>query len=268
MATFRSQFAAASKTNQAVRVLEASARAQASSIAMLASVRSPNRVRIENDLIGVVTDVYRASAAMAVAHLSAQISVPRWKPRTVNAETLTTDYLSGLVSDIRKNLKSFWLGDLPDVDSLRSRVEHSAGVAAARGYTDALILASTELSKEHGFILRKVWRANWVDHTPCPLCAELDGTSVAMAASYESSSTLAIYGDLVGPPRHPRCMCWLVILVEGLENYNDKDDETGPEQEPTSVTTEDVQKMPAGFYNRIVRWLRTLKRRLRGGSGG
>lgn len=264
MATFRAQFTAAAKTNQAVRAVEASARMQAVSISMLAAAARVDKKETERSLVGVVADAYQASAALAVAHLSAQIGVPRWKPRTVDKTVRDSEYLQGLQDDVVRNLRLFWRGDIPHVKSLSSRVSHSAGVAAARGYTDAMISASRELSELHGFILRKVWRANFVNHTPCALCAELDGTSVAMDKDFPSSSTLAVYGDLLGPPRHPRCMCWLVVLVEGLENYEDPQDGSGSDSEPQSLTTDQIQKMKPAFYLRVVRWLRVLVRTLRG----
>lgn len=268
MPSFWAQFEAARKTNLSVRALEETSRRRIDQIFSEWSGGGHSDQSVRWALERVVRDSYRSSAAMALAHLSAQAGVPRWKPRRMTAEALRSAYLEGLLADVRRNLREYKASDHGDTARRRavSRIEHSAGVASSRGFTDAMVRGARELAEDHGFLVRKVWKANFVDHVPCELCAELDGNSVPLGKEFPTDNRLKVYGDLIGPPRHPRCQCWLVILIEGLENLDDDPTGTSENEEPTSMTTDEIKNLPAPFFLRVVRWLRTLVRSLRSGS--
>jgi len=265
MASFGEQFEASRKTNQAIRALEVSVRMRiAEAFADWVDGRHSDQ-SVRWAMEAIIRDAYRSAAAVGLAHLSAQAGVPRWKPTGMRVEVLRSAYLDGLLEDVRKNLREYKAGPHDDAARARfvSRIAHSAGVAASRGHTDALLRGARELVDTYGFVVRKVWRANFVNHVPCELCGALEGTEVGLGEEFPSDNRLKVYGDLKGPPRHPRCMCWLVILIEGLENYNDSTTEDSTTSERETLSTDEVQKMSPGFFVKIVHWLRKLVRTLR-----
>ena len=264
MASYLEQFEAARVTNLAVRGLEATSRKSVETIFLAAASGelSINELRVR--VLSQLRSSYRSSAALGLAHISRQIGVQRWQPVSLEPGVLNSDYLRSLVRDVGRNVRAFQSGeqDSQAKRDLLSRLSHSVGVAAARGYTDALIMAAVELEEDHGFILKKIWRANFDDHTPCPMCAELNGTSVPLNKEFKTDANrLKVYGDLKGPPRHPRCMCWLVILVDGLDTY--LDDIESPRSEPVQkLTTAEVREMEPSFFKKIVLWLRKFLHKL------
>ena len=270
MASFADQIEASRQSHLAVRALEAAVRQQVGAAFMdwangLYDARSV-RWRLE----AIIREAYRSSAAMGQAHIAAEAGIPRWKPRWMG-RTLRSFYLDGLVADVQRNLREFKASEQTQTDLTRaiSRIGHSAGVAAARGHTDAMLRSAKELSEQYGFMVRKLWQANFVNHVPCELCADLHDTEVDLDEEFPADNRLKVYGDLKGPPRHPRCVCHLVILFVGLENFREEDgDPTGGQPEAQTMTTTEVQKLRPGFFTRIVRWLKKLARVLRRTSDG
>lgn len=270
MSSYGEQYESARRTNQAVRDLETSARARVREILVDAGLGRADPAATRIALREVVLHAYQSSSSLGLAHIAAQVGLPRWLPDWAGSDSEVNvagaAYLSGLLRDVERAMDEFYSDTATDTDrdKILTRVSHSAGVSAARGHTDALVLSARELSIEHGFVLRKVWRANFVDHVPCELCAALDGTSVPVGAEFPAGNRLRVYGDLLGPPRHPHCMCWLVILVDGLDTWGDSVDPAQARSEPTAeMSTDDVKAMSPGFRNRILRWLRTFVRNLR-----
>jgi len=220
-------------------------------------------------LEAVVRDAYRSAATVGLAHIAEQAGIPRWKPRWLPKNVIKSSYLDGLVADVQRNLRDYKAspGKPEDLVRVVSRISHSAGVAAARGQTDALLRSAKELSSSGGFIVRKLWQANFIDHVPCELCADLHDTEVALEAEYPADNRMKVYGDLKGPPRHPRCLCHLVIVIVGLENYLEEDGEvTGDVSEPQTMSASAVKKLRPGFLASIMKWLRKLERFLRSES--
>ncbi len=176
------------------------------------------RYRLEQ----IVRQAYRASAVLAAQFASTQSGLPQWKP---SGTVFTSDYLTSLIKDVQRNLREFKSSPRDDPDYRRHvlRLQHSAGVAAQRGYSDALIESYAEL-EEMGYTLEKVWLANFVNNTPCPTCRALHGTRVGLREEFKvlASDTAKVYLNLQGPPRHPRCQCYLCILVTDLTNVGEE----------------------------------------------
>lgn len=263
MAGFGEQIEASRVSHLAVRALEAAVRLKVVEALSEweAGLETPQSIRWR--LEAIIRDGYRSAAAVGVAHVAAQAGIPGWRPVGV----FRTAYLDGLVADVRRNLREFKASDRDDVARRRaiSRLSHSAGVAATRGYTDAVLDANREL-EDFGFRLRKLWVANFINNSPCEYCEALHGVEVGLDEDFPTpSNKLKIYGDLKGPPRHPRCKCRLVILHVRFDNFFDSFDLDEPvENDNDTITTEEVQSMPKGLYGFLTAGLRKLIRYLRG----
>ncbi len=263
MAGFGEQVEASRVSHTAIRAMEGAVRrsvAEAFS-AWEAGQETPQSIRWL--LEAIIRDSYRNAAAIGVAHVVAQANIPGWKPVGV----FRTSYLDGLIADVRRNLREYKASDRGDVAKRRaiSRIEHSAGVASTRGYTDAVLEASREL-EDFGFRLRKLWVANFVNNTPCEFCQALHGVEVDLDESFPTDrNVLKVYGDLKGPPRHPRCRCRLLILHVRFDNFFDSLDLDEPvPADNDTITTEEIQAMPAGLFSFFKRGLTRLIRFLRG----
>lgn len=268
MSSFGDQIEAARGTNIAVQSIEAMARSQVTEAFVGWAHGEYTDVSIRWRLESIIRNAYRSAAAIGIAHVGVQAGLPRWKPRWLPKGALRSHYLDGLVADVQRNLRDYKASPQTEVDLTRaiSRISHSAGVAASRGQTDALRRSAKELATHHGFLLRKVWVANFADHTPCELCAALHGTEVDLEDEFPTDARLKVYGDLTGPPRHPHCSCFLVILVVGLENYQEEGSDSALATHglaPESMTTEDVKNLPPRFFGKILAWLRKFISTLR-----
>lgn len=272
MANFGDQIEVARTTHIAVRALEAAVRLQVADAFNSWERGEYDETSVRYRLEAIVRSAYRASSAVGLAHISAAAGVPRWRPHWAPRRgPVRSPYLDDLLADVRRNLRDYKASPRAEVDRIRaiSRISHSAGVAVSRGKTEAMLRSARELSQDHGFILRKIWLANFVNHTPCDLCAHLHMTEADLDAEFPIDPRLQVYGDLKGPPLHPRCMCTLVVLFVGLENHQEADTPvTGDTPEPQTMTTEGVKALPQTFFQQVVKWLRGLVRFLTPGSGG
>lgn len=104
------------------------------------------------------------------------------------------------------------------VARLRQRLDAAAAVAVHRGSRDAQLAAFREFEQVNPYIgLRKRWRVTAVD--PCGMCRALDGSIVGVDAEFDreansgSGRLRGVYGDLLGPPRHPNCRCQLELVT-------------------------------------------------------
>lgn len=203
MSSFRDQLDESQRAHATIHALEARVRAQVAEAFEAWERGEESAQTIRYRLERIVRAAYRSAASVAVAHTSSQSEIPGWRPVGV----FNTDYLQGLLADVRRNLRAYKAGPKNDVTRRRaiSRIEHSAGVGATRGYTDATLETNREL-KDFGFLVRKLWLANFVNNQPCDFCVELHGTEVPLEESFPTDQNkLKVYGDLKGPPRHPRC---------------------------------------------------------------
>lgn len=265
MASFGEQIEASRVAHLSVRALEQSVRQQVVNAFVAWESGEESAQSIRWRLEAIIRNAYRSAAAVGVAHVSAQAGIPGWRPVGV----FRTDYLDGLIADVRRNLRAYKASKRGDADKRRavSRVAHSAGVAATRGYTDAVLEANREL-EDFGFRLRKVWIANFQNNTPCEFCIALHGTEVDLDESFPTDrNLLSVYGDLKGPPRHPRCRCRLAILHVQFDNIFETLNVDEPEDVDTeTISTDEVQAMDQSLFNFFTRGLRRVIRFLRGRS--
>jgi len=267
MASFAEQLRAARQAHLAARALEATVRQQIAATfdAWDQGRFSPQSVRWQ--LEAIVRSAYRASAAVASAHAVRESGLTGWTP----TEIFNSEYLQNLLADVRRNLREYKKSSRDEKARRRAilRMQHSAGVAAQRGYTDAMIQAYTEL-EDFGYRVRKIWLANFVNNTPCEYCRALHGTEVGLHEEFPTGDNrLKVYGDLLGPPRHPRCQCYLAILIVTLANTLETLDIDSPGPGALTMTTEDVKRMPGMIFRAVVRTLqRIISFVRRGGDDG
>lgn len=266
MSGFREQLQAAARAHAAASALESVVRQQIAETFAGWDAGQYTAQSVRWRLEAIIRQAYRGSAAIAAEHSARESGIPGWTP----VEVFNTDYLQNLLADVRRNLREYKSSDRDDKALRRAvlRMQHSAGVAAQRGYTDQLIEAYTEL-EDFGFQLRKVWLANLVNNTPCDHCRSLHGTEVALHENFPLGTPgMKVYGDLIGPPRHPRCRCYLAILVVTLENALEALDIENPGPAPQTMSTDDVKKMPGKIFQAVVKTLQKVISFFRGGSDG
>jgi len=266
MAGFADQLQAARQSHLAATAIELSVRQEIAETFGAWDRGELTAQSVRWKLEAIVRSAYRSSASLASAHAQREAGIPGWKPTGV----FNTDYLKALIQDVRRNLRDYKASDRGEVALRRAlfRMQHSAGVAAQRGYTDGMIAAYSELA-DFGFRLRKVWLANFVDNTPCDYCRALHGTEVGLHENFPTGSNkLKVYGDLKGPPRHPRCRCYLAILIVSLDNALDALDIEKPPAAPQTMTTDDVKSMPTLIFRAVVKTLRRIVSFVRGGLNG
>ncbi len=263
MASFKDQIETSRRSHEAVRALEASVRLQVEEAFLDWEAGNETAHSIRWRLERTVRSAYRTASAVGVTHTSAQSGIPGWRPTGV----FNTEYLQALLADVRRNLREYKASPREDKDRVRaiSRISHSAGVGATRGYTDSVLETNREL-RDFGFMLRKIWLANFVDNLPCEFCIALHGEEVPLEASFETASNkLKVYGDLKGPPRHPRCKCRLAILHVSLENLFEKLNVDDLRDGSTNtISTREVQALSRGIFSTIVKGLKNVLRGMRG----
>ena len=257
MTSFSSQLDASKKAHVAVKAIEAVVRGQVSDAFTLWEEGALTDASVRWKLERIVRSAYRSSASVGLSHMASQSEIPDWKP----SQVFQSDYLKGLLADVRRNLREYKASARDDKARRRAlaRIRHSAGVAATRGFTDGVMSASTELS-DFGTPTKKLWLANFVNNMPCDWCRELHGTEVPLGRSFPSGhDRLKVYGDLLGPPRHPQCQCRVVVLLSRLENVFDSLDlALEGASPPSSMTTDDVKTIPKGFFGHLVSFFKRV----------
>lgn len=217
-----------------------------------------NNQTVRYRLEAVIRSAYRGSAGVARGVSQKNSGIQDW----VSSEVFNTDYLQDLLRDVRRNLRDYKSGALTREQAI-TRIEHSAGVASQRGYTDQLIASYTEL-EDFGLQVRKYWVANFINNVPCPACVRLHGTYVGLHESFSAESgEPGVYRDLIGPPRHPRCKCALYMFVMTAENLFETPNFEQPQSSPSMMSTDDVKKMSKGIFSSIIAALRAILRFLR-----
>lgn len=256
MSGFGAQLEAAKAAHSVSSALEVAARQQVVAAFDEWDHAELDAQTIRHRLEAIVRAAYRSSAAVAAKHTAQQSELPGWSP---SEEVFVTKYLTELLKDVRSNLRAYKSSERTEVDRRRAilRIQHSAGVAAQRGYTDALVASYKELG-DFGYNLRKVWLTNNVNNVPCSNCRALHGVEVGMNEEFpypKHSKSTKVYQNLQGPPRHPRCQCYLVIFVVTLENAFEEPNIDVPQPVPESVTTDDVKKLPSRIFKAIIKAL-------------
>lgn len=258
MSSFAAQLGAAKAAHSVASALESAVRSQVVDAFDDLDKGILDAQTIRHRLEALVRSAYRSSAAVAAKHTSQESDLPGWSP---SEEVFVTPYLTELLRDVRSNLRKYKHSDKTDADRRRAilRIQHSAGVAAQRGYTDSLVASYTELG-DKGYILRKMWMTNNVNNVPCEHCRKLHGVEVPMDAEFpypKHSKSTRVYQNLQGPPRHPRCQCYLVIFIVTLENAFEQPniDFPAPIPAPESVSTDDVKSLTSRVFAAIIKAL-------------
>lgn len=260
MTSFSAQIAEARVVSRAKAALDTQARFMAqAAIQGWIERANPSLANGMPEIESVVRSAYHSSAALARTHMRGMVGLDGWEPPV---EKRTPPYLRALLDDVRRNMREYLQGskDEAAVRRLMLRVQHSAGIASQRGYTDAMIRSGASLEKI-GVIVRKMWMANFVNNTPCPECASRHGLEVSLNDQFDSG-TLRVYRDLLGPPAHPHCRCILVLLVVGPDNITEPVDmEESPEGDaPEEMSSDDVRKMPKPLFLTLISALGKLIR--------
>lgn len=259
MPSFKEQSALHRAGRLATASLETSARSSIAEIFLSWDNGDLNAQSVRHRLEGVIRSAYRGSAGVARGIAQRSSDIPDW----ISNEVFNTEYLQDLLADVRRNLRDYKSGALSREQAIY-RMEHSAGVASQRGYTDQIIASYTEL-EDFGLSIRKYWVANFVDNTPCPACRRLHGTSVGLHESFRAESgEPGVYRDLVGPPRHPRCQCALQMFVVTLENAFESPNFENPQDSPSMLSTKDVKNMPKRIFATVLASLGAILNFFRG----
>jgi hypothetical protein len=248
----------------AVTALDEAARLQIAAAYLAWDAGELNAQTVRHRLEAIVRMSYRAASQVgAEAAQRAAGDIPGWKPKAV----FNNDYLQDLLKDVRRNLREYKASKRTDADRRRAVLytQHSAGVAAQRAFTDSTIESYANV-EALGYEVIKIWLANFVDNTPCQHCRDLHGTRVGLREPFKvPTKTLKIYRDLQGPPRHPRCHCYLCVLVVNLENaFEEIEPLKPPTTAPVTMTTQEVKKIPAKVFSSIVGVLKKIQKTLKG----
>lgn len=267
MSSYLDQIKAAKAANRAVTTLETGARAQIAEAFGDWDQGKLDAQTVRYRLEAIVRSSYRTSAAVGSRHVSSQSEIPGWEPSDT---VFRTDYLEALLSDVRRNLREYKKSDRDDRARRRAiqRMQHSAGVGAHRGYTDSLLRGYKQL-QDFGYKLSKVWSANFLGNDPCEHCRALHGTIVGLNDEFPflSDTPVKVYLNLQGPPRHPRCRCFLIILTTTLENAFDPIDIDNPSEPPEMIESDDVRHMHFSLFGALMATLSKILLFLRGGLG-
>lgn len=257
MASFGEQLLAAQKAHRAASALDDAARKQVSDMFDQWEAGTLTNQTVRHRLEAIIRSSYRASAAIAAKLAMDQSGISGWKPQE---EIFRTDYLTALIKDIQRNLREYKDSPMEDTDRRRAvlRMQLGATVAAQRGYTDATIASYKELS-DFGIQTKKVWVANFADHTPCAECAALHGEVVGLEDAYKDGEDGPnVFDTLPGPPLHPRCQCYIVVLVVALENALETVDLENPAPPASTLTSDEVKSMPSLVFTAIVKTLKKI----------
>lgn len=250
MTTFKEQLETAKAAHLGVSALEDVARERIQALVFEWEAGLISNASIRHALEGLVRQSYRASATMAAAQAKNNAGLDNWNPKKLQHST----YLHALLADVRRNLRDYKASDKSDVAKRRlvSRIQHSAGVAAQRGYTDSIISSYSEL-EDMGYDLSKVWLANFINNVPCPHCTKLHGTVVGLHDTFPvPTKSSAVYIDLQGPPRHPRCRCYIAVLIHALDNVNEEINIDNPNDTLNVMDTNQIKKLSLGTFTSMV----------------
>lgn len=214
-----------------------------------------NRQQIRHKLEAIIRSAYRTSAAIASQATTTAAGLPGWTPTPV----FNNEYLQSLLSDVRRNLRTYKADPTSQRRALLN-VQLSASVAAERGFTDQTVSGYTEL-KDFGYKLLKIWVADYTTGEPCAVCDSLNGETISVDEHFPSPhGTGKVYINLQGPPRHPRCRCRIVVLIQSLENLFEQIDlqQPGITLATPMLSTKQIQKSTSGIISSVKKVLRSI----------
>ena len=255
MASYADQIKAGQAAHLAVNTLAHTAEQQIITAFTDWAQGSLDKQTIRHRLEAIVRSAYRSSAAIAAQAAMRASDLPDWAP----AATFNNDYLQQLLRDVRKNLRAYKNGDEAAQRAALLRIQFSAQVGAQRGFNDQQVEAYTEL-EDFGYEVEKAWMANFVDNVPCDECRERHGTVLKIHEDFPAYPKRKTFVNRQAPPAHPRCSCFLVMLIRSLENVFDKPDfqQEGSTAPPSMLSTEQVQKMPAALFHSVIAVLKSI----------
>lgn len=162
--------------------------------------------------------------------------------------------------------------------ALRNGLTVSTAESASAAWTVLLEGRQRELAGE---TVSKRWRTSRQppDARTCHWCRHLNGVTVPLAASFAphdaGPADLAGHGNLTqppplyhgrlpGPPRHPRCRCYLEIVVAGEagEAATVIPDGGGQEAPPQFLSSAAIRAMPEDRYQSLLAFLRAATHEL------
>jgi hypothetical protein len=256
MTSYRDQISATVGAHSAVNSLESQARSRVAALIQQYEAGQITGQQIRYRLENLVRQAYRASGEIGSNLVAAQSGLEDWQPQE---RVFSSAYLNALLMDVRRNLQDYKASERDALAQrrLQLRIQASIGVGTQRGYTDAQLKGYKEL-KDFGFQLRKVWWANFVNNTPCPMCAALHGKDVELEEDFGQGLGTKVYHNLEGPPRHPNCQCTLVVLISTLENAYEGMNFDAPQKVVTDMSTDQVRKMPLAFFLAVVKTLKKI----------
>lgn len=263
MPSYNDQVQAAQNAHTAVNSTDATSRQQVANTIAQYQQGQITADTAQTQLQQIVRNAYLVAGAIAVAYVISQVSLPDWTPKLSLPKAAI---LRNLLSDVKRNWTDFEKSDRGEVETRRMvlRGQMGASTGAQRGFTDASIGAYSQLA-DKGYLVHKVWVANYVDNTPCALCDALHGTEIGLDEVFESGTT-SVYHTLDGPPRHPNCQCKLVTLITGLDNADDtldlpdaKNPSPKVKATRTSLSTGHVKSMHKHVYDAALATLKKVR---------
>lgn len=140
-----------------------------------------------------------------------------------NGGPADSQYLASILSDMGRNGFTFAPrisealrgGDRDQVEKviLKDRLRAAAAQAAAE--TRARAEAAMQAFEDAG-VTHVRWRAH-LDSKTCSGCLALNNTVVGLRQEFDHLAgglSVPVYFNLISPPRHPNCRCWLEAVEE------------------------------------------------------
>lgn len=149
------------------------------------------------------------------------------------------------------------------------RVKAAAAVAVHQGYTDGQAAVHDALAAAQPYLtLTKRWEVRSAN--PCPACAALHGTSVALDADFDATATVDATwtpprpwrGTLGGPPRHPNCRCRIVLDLSPASGQLRAEIGTPGPARAGTLSAADIRRMDKARYTALTGYLDAALTRL------
>lgn len=136
----------------------------------------------------------------------------------------------------------------------------SVNVAGSRAHAES-VTQEARRRYEAGEDIWLEWRSQLIPDVTCPWCWRLHGQRVRPGQQFPHPSQIGrrkpprIWGGMLhGPPLHPNCRCWLVIVTgSGAEAPEEPAPEPPAEQ---FISSTDIAAMPEEKYHGLLAFLR------------
>lgn len=196
----------------------------------------------QTKVAAAVVSGYAAGVQVALAKVTADLKdqgydVPQSLPTGTTADTLTQDVATMFghaQTDIANRVATAYDGvqgdNAPNArllvskqavtnagNALQQRAAAAAGTAVQQGSSDAQQTVYTDYENTFPGHLMKRWVTT--SSNPCGMCDALNGTLMPISAEFDHNATTVdkdlrpVWGNLLGPPRHPNCRCQLELVT-------------------------------------------------------